>query len=122
MAGCDLDRIIKAFWNSMAGFRAAMQSEQAVRQEIVLLLMGLPLSWFVAKGIWQQAALVVSIVFVIAIELLNTCIEKLCDHVTPGRHPEIKVVKDMASASVFCALCVMGLVWAVALAERLGAF
>lgn len=106
----------------MSGFRDAARSEQAVRQEFFLLLIGIPLSWFVAKGIWQQVALIVSILFVIAVELLNTCIEKLCDHVTPERHPNIKIVKDMGSAAVFCALCVMMLIWAVALAERLGAF
>ena len=55
-----------------------------------------------------------------AVELLNTSIEKLCDHVTPQIHPTIKIVKDMGSAAVLCALLIAGLVWLAALAERLG--
>jgi diacylglycerol kinase (ATP) len=57
---------------------------------------------------------------VIAIELLNTCIEKLCDHVTPVLHPEVKAVKDMGSAAVFCSLFAAGILWLLALLARLG--
>ncbi|MGE3246253.1 MAG: diacylglycerol kinase [Beijerinckiaceae bacterium] len=117
-----MERIVKAFWNSLAGFRDAARTEAAVRQEIFLLLVGIPLSWFVAKGVWQQVVLIASILLVIAVEMLNTCVEKLCDHVTPERHDDIRVVKDMGSGAVFAALAIMLLVWTVALAERLGAF
>ncbi len=35
-----------------------------------------------------------------AAEAVNTALEKLCDHVTPDRHPQIKAIKDMASGAV----------------------
>ena len=54
------------------------------------------------------------------VELLNTAIEKLSDHVTPDHHVAIGRIKDMASAAVGLSLLLAGLVWLVALAERVG--
>lgn len=114
-----MERIYKAFFNSVEGFRFALRTERAVQQEAVVLAIAIPLSFVVGVGAWQRVALIASVLAIMAIELLNTCVEKLCDHVTPELHPQIRVVKDMGSAAVFCALCAAGLVWAVALAERL---
>jgi diacylglycerol kinase (ATP) len=36
-------------------------------------------------------------------EIVNTCIERLADHVTKERHPEIKIVKDLAAGAVLVA-------------------
>ena len=33
-------------------------------------------------------------------EAINTAVEKLCDHVTPEQHPQIKRIKDMAAGGV----------------------
>ena len=45
-------------------------------------------------------------------------VEKLSDHVTPEHHQAIKVVKDLGSAAVFCALVLAVAVWAAALYVR----
>jgi len=87
----------------------------------MLLLVAIPLAFFIGSGLWQRVAMIASIIVVIAIELLNTCAEKLCDHVTPERHPQIKIVKDMGSAAVFCALAVAAIIWIAAILERFGA-
>ncbi len=112
--------LVAAFMNTCAGLSHALRTERAVRQEALVLALAIPLALFVGAGLWQRVALVGVVLFVMAVELLNTCIEKLCDHVTPERHPMIKIVKDMGSAAVFCALLIAGLVWLAALAERLG--
>jgi len=52
--------------------------------------------------------------------LLNTAIEKLSDHVTPEHHIQIGIIKDAASAAVFCLLLLAGLVWLAAIAVRFG--
>lgn len=117
-----MQRIINAFFNSCAGFASAYRSEAAIRQEIFLLVAALPLAFMIAKGVWQYVAMIGSLLLLVAIELLNTCAEKLCDHVTPAHHPEIKVIKDMASAAVLCALALALGVWCIAAAERFGLF
>jgi len=117
-----VERIYRAIRNSWAGISHAIRTERAVAQEAVLLVIAIPLAFVVGAGLWQRIALIGVMLIILAVELLNTCVEKLCDHVTPERHPQIKAVKDMGSAAVFCALALAGLVWLAALAERLGFF
>lgn len=38
---------------------------------------------------------------VIALEIVNTCIEKLCDLISIEKCNEIKEIKDMAASAVF---------------------
>lgn len=47
---------------------------------------------------WGLIALVTALV--LAFELLNSALERFIDHLHPDRHPEIKLVKDMAAAAV----------------------
>ena len=115
-----MGRIVAAFWNSCAGLSYALRTERAVRQEAALLVVSVPLAFLVTTSGWQRLLLIGVVVLVISAELLNTCIEKLCDHVTPQRHPQIKAVKDMGSAGVFCVQLLAGVAWLLALAERLG--
>jgi diacylglycerol kinase (ATP) len=115
-----LAALAAAFRNSCAGLSHALRTERAVRQEAVALLVALPLAFIVADGLWRRVALISVVLLVLMAELLNTAIEKLADHVTPERHPQIGIVKDLASAGVLCALALAGLVWLAALAERFG--
>jgi diacylglycerol kinase (ATP) len=61
-----------------------------------------------------------ALLVVLAVEFLNTAIEKLADHVTPERHRDIGRIKDWGSSAVFCALGLAGLVWIAAIALRYG--
>jgi diacylglycerol kinase (ATP) len=86
---------------------------------VALALLALPLSVLVATNVGIWLALVASVLFVLAIEFLNTAVERLCNHVTPERHEAIRVTKDLASTAVFFALLLAGLVWIVALLDRI---
>jgi diacylglycerol kinase (ATP) len=111
---------LAAFRNSCAGFFFAVRTERAVRQEAVALLIAIPAAMIVGQALWTRVALVGVVLMLLAVELLNTCIEKICDHVTPEIHPRIKIVKDMGSAAVLAALTLAAIVWLAAIAERLG--
>jgi diacylglycerol kinase (ATP) len=113
-------RLYRAALNSWNGLRAAARSEEAFRQELVAFILAVPAAFLIAIDVWRWVALVGVIVVLMAAELLNTAIEKLSDHVTPHNHPTIGLIKDMASAAVGLSLLLVGLVWIVALAERLG--
>jgi diacylglycerol kinase (ATP) len=113
-------RLLKATLNSWNGLRAAAQSEEAFRQELVALVIAVPLAFLVASDTWRRIALIGVIVLLMIVELLNTAIEKLSDHVTPEHHAAIGRIKDMASAAVGLSLLLAAMVWLVALAERFG--
>ncbi len=103
----------------MAGFGYGLRTERAIRQEFIILLVGAPLAFFVSALAWERLALILSLVAILSVEFLNTCIEKLCDHVTPELHNDIKVIKDMGSAACFCAQATAFVIWAMLVAGRL---
>src|ERR1700720_100926 len=112
-----MDRWLRATVNSWNGLLAAMRSEAAFRQELVALTLAVPLAFVVAPDIWKRLALIAVVLFLVVVELLNTAIEKLADHVTPALHPGIGRIKDMGSAAVGITLLVVGAIWLVALGE-----
>lgn len=108
-----------AFLNSWRGLVHGARTERAVRLELALLALGLPLALVLGSGLWVKVALVASLLLMLAAEFLNTAIEKLCDHLHPDRHASIGIVKDLASAGAFLAQALALLVWLAALVERL---
>jgi len=113
-----LARVAAAFWNSLRGLQEGLSTESAIKQEVAIACLLLPLSFFVAKDLWTWVALAGSVLFVLSIEFLNTAIERLCDHIEPKRHEAIRITKDLASAGVFFSLVLAGLIWVAALWER----
>jgi diacylglycerol kinase (ATP) len=113
-------RLLKASRNSWNGLIACARSEEAFRQELIALAIAVPLAFIVATDAWRRVALIGVVVLLMIVELLNTAIEKLSDHVTPHHHDAIGRIKDMASAAVGLSLLLAGLVWLIALVERFG--
>jgi len=120
--GALLDRLLRATLNTWNGLIAAARSEAAFRQELAVLAAAIPLAFLVGSEPWKSLALIASVVFILVIELLNTAIEKLADFITPAHDPRIGRIKDMGSAAVGLAILLAGLVWLLALAERLAFF
>ncbi len=115
-----MDRLLRATINTWHGLLAAARSEEAFRQELIALVLAVPLAFVVADAVWKRLALIGVVVFVLVVELLNTAIEKLADRVTREIDPQIAWVKDMGSAAVGLALLIAGAAWLLALAERFG--
>ena len=111
-------RIVAAFRNTVGGLREGLSTEAAIKQEFAIACVAVPLSFFVAEDLWTWVALIASLLFVLAIEFLNTAIERLCNHIQPGRHEAIRITKDLASAAVFFSLILCALVWIAALWTR----
>ena len=115
-----MKRLYSATLNTLRGLGYGLRCEASVREEAVLLAIAVPLGLFVAPAAGWYVAMVGALLVVLAVELLNTAIEKLADYVTLERHAEIRRVKDLGSAAVFCGLCLTGLIWFAAIAVRFG--
>lgn len=113
-------RILKAFRYTWNGLLAAAHSEKAFQQELILLVLAIPLAFFIAPGTWLRIALIGVVMLVLVVELLNTALEKLADEVTLEINPGIGEVKDMASAAAGLTQLLAFTVWIVALCERFG--
>jgi diacylglycerol kinase (ATP) len=115
-----MERLLRAAINTWHGLRAAARSEEAFRQELIALVLAIPIAFLVAEESWKRLALIAVVAFVLVVELLNTAIEKLADRVNLAVDPQIGRVKDMGSAAVGLALLIAGMTWLLALAERFG--
>ena len=115
-----MKRLYSATLNTLRGLGYCLRHEPAVREEAILLVAALPVGAFLAPGAAWYVAMIGSLLAVLAVELLNTAIEKLADYVTRERHVEIRRIKDFGSAAVFCTLCLAGLIWIAAVGLRIG--
>jgi diacylglycerol kinase (ATP) len=115
-------RIYFAMLNSCRGITHAARTEAALRQELILLTVAVGAGLYLAPSAGWYVAMIGALLVIMAIELLNTAIEKLADHVNPDWHPGIGLVKDFGSAAVFCGLALAALIWGAAVSERFQLF
>lgn len=110
-----LKRILYASKFSAQGLAAAWRHESAFRQEVVLVLIAVPLGlWLGGNGV-ERALLAGAVIQVLVVELLNSAIESAIDRVGEGAHPLSGRSKDMGSAAVLVSLLLAGTVWLLVL-------
>lgn len=106
-----LRRIWKATRYSLQGLSAAWQHESAFRQELVLGLILLPISFWIANS-WVEVAVLMGVCFlVLIVELLNSAIEAVVDRVGHEHHDLAGQAKDMGSAAVMLSLILAAGTW-----------
>lgn len=113
--GLGIKRIFKATYCSFKGFKAAWIHESAFRQELVMSIVLLPLSFLFAQSTHHWLLLCATILFVLFAEIINSALEAIADSVTLEHHTLIGRAKDMGSSGVFIALSLLVIVWGEAL-------
>jgi diacylglycerol kinase (ATP) len=112
-----MERLIKAWLNSVRAFRRLSTSEKAFQQELILLAVALPAAWFLStswRGYWL---LVGAILILMIVEVLNTGIEAACDAVSREFHIDIQLAKDCGSLAVLISIILAFIVWMLAIVE-----
>ena len=108
-----LERIAKALGYSLAGLKAAYKNEAAIRQETWLMVIFLPLAFYVGHTNIERILLVGATLLVYIVELLNSAIETAVDHTSLEAHPLAGRAKDIGSAAVLIALINFVITWAL---------
>lgn len=91
---------MKSFKYATEGLLSAIKSEANLRFHIAAA------AAVCAAGFWlkleraEWCIVILCIGAVFAMELINTSIEQLCNHVTAQEHPSVKKVKDISAAAV----------------------
>lgn len=114
-----MKRLIDAFLNSVRAFRRLAGSEAAFQQELALLLLSLPVGWFLSTSWRGYALLVGSILVLMLVEVLNTGIEAACDAVSREFNIDIQLAKDCGSLAVLITILLVAGVWLIAIVERI---
>jgi len=93
-------KLLRSFAFAFNGIKICFDSETNfkihVLLTVVIILFGI--GFHISAGEWL--AILFCIAFVVAMEMMNTAVEKLCDIVHLDIHPGIKLVKDISAGAV----------------------
>ncbi len=95
--------MIQKFIHAIDGLKDLLRQDANIRLQFLLGLLTViagcifqlsDIEWLVVLGF---------IALVICLEVVNSCMEKVCDFIHPGYHIEIKYIKDGSAAAVLIA-------------------
>ena len=106
-----LTHLINSTKYSKKNKKSAFKNETAFRHECFLACILIPLTFFLGETKIEIILMISSVLLVMALELLNSAVEAVVDRIGTERHELSGRAKDQGSASVFIALCIVGIVW-----------
>lgn len=90
---------MKKFKVAFEGLYCALK-HRSVLIQVILAILALGAGFILKLNYLEWLFFISAIFLVIALEIVNTCIERLCDFVEEHYNDKIKVIKDMSSAAV----------------------
>ncbi len=117
-ANTGIGRILRATKFSAQGLASAWKNEAAFRQELLLVVVLLPVAVWLGQTALERAVLIGSLMFVLVVELVNSAIEAAIDRHGDELHELSGRAKDMGSAAVLVSLLLVAVVWGLIAAER----
>jgi diacylglycerol kinase len=93
-------RIVRSFGFAFEGLATLVRTQPNFRIHLVAAVFALVLGIVVRLSTAEMALLVLTVGTVLVVEALNTCLETLCDLVSPTYHPLVKKSKDVSAAAV----------------------
>lgn len=91
--------MINKFIVAFQGFVSSLQ-DKSVQIQYVLAILACIAAWILGCNYYEWLAILLCIGLVIVAEILNTCIEKLCDLYSTEKNEKIKYIKDLAAGGV----------------------
>lgn len=94
---------LKSFVYAWEGIVSFFRWEHNAQIHLGVTFLVLVLSVTLRVNKWEAIAVVFSIALVWIAEMFNTAIEKTIDFISTEKHPQIKLVKDIAAGAVLIA-------------------
>lgn len=94
---------LKSFVYAWQGVVWFFKRERNAQVHLAATVLVLVLSVTLGTNKWEAIAVVFSVAFVWITEMVNTAIEKAMDFISAERHPQVKLVKDLAAGAVLIA-------------------
>ena len=109
-----LKRLYNASIYSLEGLAHALKNEQAFIYEFIVFMILCAVLIFIPVKIELMHSLFMLAMWlaVMALELVNSAVEKVFDLIDEHYRPEIKAGKDMLSSAVFITVCFNIFMWA----------
>lgn len=116
-----LKQEVKSFKAALQGFKWSL-SERHIRFHFLATLTVIALGFVCSISKIEWMVILLAIALVMALELVNTAIEKLCDKLHPNTDDAIGKVKDMAAAAVLFTSLLAGIIGGIIFIPKLLSF
>jgi len=91
--------MINKFYVAFVGLVSSLK-DRSIQIQYVLAILACIVAWMIGCTYYEWLAVLLCIGLVIVAEILNTCIEKLCDLYSTEKNEKIKYIKDLAAGGV----------------------
>jgi diacylglycerol kinase len=96
----DFKKFRKSFHYAISGIHLALHSDQNLVVHFIVACIAVLAGVFLELTAFEMAILILTMTFVITVELANTVIEKVIDLIIREHHIHAKFAKDVASGMV----------------------
>jgi diacylglycerol kinase len=96
-------KLLKSVTYALAGIISAFASEVNFKIHILAAVIATALGIVLHIAHTEWLVIILCIAFVLAMEMINTAIEQLCNVANKETHPAIKKIKDIAAGAVLVA-------------------
>jgi len=93
-------KILRSFTFAWAGIKYCFLKEINFKCHCFFAVTAIILGIALDISIVEWVAVILAIGFVVSLEIVNTVVERICDVIHPEQSSKIKIIKDMAAASV----------------------
>ena len=108
----------RSVW-SWYGFHHVAKTEGSLWQWIIANIISGSLTFFLPITFTQQAMILAGGILILAVECLNTAIERIVDDISIKQRPAAKHAKDAGSAAVAITAIATGVAWLVIIVDLL---
>lgn len=108
-------RLFYAGMYSWKGFRAALVNEAPFREEVIVAIPLMALSFYLDVSAYERLAMIASLVLILIVEILNSAIECVVDRISMEHHVLSGRAKDYGSLAVLFSIAIAIATWAVIL-------
>lgn len=96
-------KFIRSFGHAWHGIQYCYKTQFNFRVHLTVLIMIITAGFILKISNTEWLFIIGCSMLVLALELLNTAVENLCDTVTKDFHPAIKIIKDVSAGAVLIA-------------------
>lgn len=93
--------LLQSFMFAIEGIRTAIRDERNMRIHLAFSVLVIGCALIFSLSAWEWVVVIMAIGGMLALELVNTAIERIVDLVTEEYHPLAKQAKDLAAGAVF---------------------
>ncbi len=96
----------RSFVHAWRGLRLAFKEEQSFRFQVFVGLLVIGFAMMIPVLWWQRITIFIVTSFVLVLELINSCVERLVDLTRPRLDERAKDIKDLMAGAVLVASAV----------------